>query len=303
MAKNKIKKTLIGSIAFVLILLNAVQVIITTIPIGLLRYIPNRTLQVKIIEINEVLGNLFLYFNSRIQDLMHKPEYKVYGSKNLKNNVWQFTTLNHLSWADIFLFCYFTNFKTSVPRIFMKSELWWLPITWAANIALAMPYVRRRKKEEIIKNPKLAETDKNSTLKACKVFELMPTNVCGFIEGTRIDKEKYINSNSKFRNLMPPKIGGMGYTLEVMPYIDTLTDITLIYKSEKRSFWNFLCGEMNIASVTINTYKIPKELRGVDYSNDDALREELRSFLEMVWDEKDKIIEEEKKKYEIESVF
>ena len=60
---------------------------------------------------------------------------------------------------------------------------------------------------------------------------------------------------------------------------------------------------MNIASVTINTYKIPKELRGVDYSNDNALREKLRSFLEMVWDEKDKIIEKEKKKYEIESVF
>ena len=56
---------------------------------------------------------------------------------------------------------------------------------------------------------------------------------------------------------MPPKIGGMGYTLEVMPYIDHLTDVTIVYKSEKREFWNFLCGDMREASVTINTYKIP----------------------------------------------
>ena len=82
-------------------------------------------------------------------------------------------------------------------------------------------------------------------------FVGIPTNVCGFIEGTRIDKEKYDNSKSKFKNLMPPKIGGMGYTLEVMPYIDTLTDITLIYKSSKRTFWDFLCGDMNEATVLI----------------------------------------------------
>ena len=139
-----------------------------------------------------------------------------------------------------------------VPKIFMKAELWWLPITWAANIGLAMPFVVRRTKEQIRANPELAKTDKESTIRACKMYELYPTNVCGFIEGTRIDKMKYNNSNSKFDNLMPPKIGGMGYTLEVMPYINHLTDITLVYKSDKRSFWSFLCGDMKEASVTIN---------------------------------------------------
>lgn len=102
---------------------------------------------------------------------------------------------------------------------------------------------------------------------------------------------------------MPPKIGGMGYTLEVMPYIDHLTDVTLVYKSNKRDFWNFLCGDMNEASVTINTYKIPEELRGVDYSNNDELRLKLKTFLEEIWAKKDEIIEKEKKRYEIDSVF
>ena len=102
---------------------------------------------------------------------------------------------------------------------------------------------------------------------------------------------------------MPPKIGGMGYTLEVMPYIDHLTDITLVYKSDKRGFWDFLCGDLRQASVTINTYKIPEELRGQDYSNNDELRAKLKAFLEEIWEEKDQIIEREKQRYGIKSVF
>ena len=185
----------------------------------------------------------------------------------------------------------------------MKAELWWLPITWAANIGLGMPFVKRRKKEDIIKNPQLALHDKNATIKACEIYKLFPTNVCGFIEGTRIDKEKYDNSKSKFKNLMPPKIGGMGYTLEVMPYIDTLTDITLIYKSSKRTFWDFLCGDMNEATVLINSFDIPNHLRGKDYSVDNEGREEFRNFLEEIWEKKDEAIEREKKKFGIEKVF
>ncbi len=300
---SKMKRYFIGTVSFILILINALTIIALTTPIGLLRFVPISTFQRKILEINEWLAEIYLFFNSKIQDLMHNPKYRVYGEEKLQRNIWQFTTINHLSWADIFLFIYFTNFKQSVPRIFMKSQLWWLPLTWAANIGLAMPYVVRRSKEVIMKNPELIKTDKKATIRACKAYKIMPTNVAGFIEGTRIDKEKYANSKSKFKNLMPPKIGGMGYTLEVMPYIDHLTDVTLVYKSNKRDFWNFLCGDMNEASVTINTYKIPEELRGVDYSNNDELRLKLKTFLEEIWAKKDEIIEKEKKRYEIDSVF
>ena len=296
-------RTIRGCITFLLVLLNAVWIIVVVTPFGALRFIPFKPLQMFILGINEKLGELYLGLNGRIQDLMHNADYRVEGIDKLRKNIWQFTTINHLSWADIFLFIYFTNGKTSVPRIFMKSQLWWLPLTWAANFGLAMPYVVRRTKEEIIANPELAKTDKESTIKACKMYELFPTNVAGFIEGTRIDKEKYCKSDSRFKNLMPPKIGGLGYTLEVMPYIDHLTDITLVYKSDKRGFWNFLCGDMREASVTINTYKIPKELRGKDYTNNDELRGKLKAFLEQIWDEKDKIIERDKERYEIKSIF
>ena len=292
-----------GVTTFTLILITSILVIVAVVPIGLFRFIPYKPLQIKILKINEVLGELTLASWKAIQDLIHKPKYKVKGEEKLRKNIWQFTTINHLAWADIFLLLYFTNYKMSVPKIFMKSQLWWLPITWAANIGLAMPFVVRRSKEEIKANPELAKIDKESTIRACKLYELFPTNVCGFIEGTRIDKTKYLASNSKFKNLMPPKIGGMGYTLEVMPYIDHLIDVTLVYKTNKRSFWDFLCGDMSEASVTINSYKIPEKLRNKDYAFDESAREELREFLEEVWAKKDKIIESEKEKYGIESVF
>ena len=296
-------RALRGIITFTLILITAILVIIIVVPIGLFRFIPYKPLQILILKINDSLGELTLASWKAIQDLMHRPKYKVYGDDKLKKGIWQFTTLNHLSWADIFVFLYFTNYKMGVPKIFMKAELWWLPITWAANIGLAMPFVVRRTKEQIRANPELAKTDKESTIRACKMYQLYPTNVCGFIEGTRIDKMKYNNSNSKFDNLMPPKIGGMGYTLEVMPYINHLTDITLVYKSDKRSFWSFLCGDMKEASVTINTYEIPKNLIDRDYATDNNAREDLRNFLEEIWKNKDQIIENEKDKYGIQSIF
>jgi 1-acyl-sn-glycerol-3-phosphate acyltransferase len=302
-AENKMIRFIRGIITFILCLLNAIFVIVVVTPLGLFRFIPITFIQKNILKINERFGELYLYLNSRIQDLMHSPDYKVYGQDKLKRDIWQFTTINHLSWADIFLYLYFCNFKQSCPRVFMKAQLWWLPITWTANIGLAMPFVVRRSKEAIKANPQLAQTDKNSTIRACRTYKIMPTNVAGFIEGTRIDKEKYLASNSKFKNLMPPKIGGMGYTLEVMPYIDHLTDVTLVYKSDKRAFWNFLCGDMREASVTINTYKIPEELRGVDYTDNQEMRDKLKAFLESIWEEKDRIIEKEKEKYGIKTVF
>ena len=60
---------------------------------------------------------------------------------------------------------------------------------------------------------------------------------------------------------------------------------------------------MREASVTIRTYKIPEELRGVDYTNNQEMRDKLKDFLEGIWKEKDQIIEREKEKYGIETVF
>ena len=99
----EMKRYLIGVVTFVLVLVNALQVIVIVTPLGLLRFIPIPILQRQILMINEKFGEMYLYFNSRIQDLMHKPNYEVFGEEKLKRDIWQFTTINHLSWADIFI--------------------------------------------------------------------------------------------------------------------------------------------------------------------------------------------------------
>ena len=67
-----------------------------------------------------------------------------------------------------------------------------------------MPFVVRRSKEEIMANPELAKTDKEAT-RSCRIYELYPTNVTGFIEGTRIDKAKYEKSGSRFKKFNATK--------------------------------------------------------------------------------------------------
>ena len=115
-------RALRGIITFTLILITAILVIIIVVPIGLFRFIPYKPLQILILKINDSLGELTLASWKAIQDLMHRPKYKVYGDDKLKKGIWQFTTINHLSWADIFLFLYFTNYKMGVnPREYSRN--------------------------------------------------------------------------------------------------------------------------------------------------------------------------------------
>ena len=104
---------------FALILLNSIWVIVAVTPIGLLRLIPFKPFQIIILKINEKLAEIWLHLNKVIQDVMHGAKYRCTGDEKLRKNIWQFTTINHLSWADIFLFLYFTNFKMFVEKQFI----------------------------------------------------------------------------------------------------------------------------------------------------------------------------------------
>ena len=66
-------KILKGVITFLLILITSILVIIIVVPIGLLRFIPYKPLQISILKINEVFGELTLASWKGIQNLMHRP--------------------------------------------------------------------------------------------------------------------------------------------------------------------------------------------------------------------------------------
>ena len=86
-------KMLTGVITFLLILITSILVIIIVVPIGLLRYIPYKPLQILILKINESFGEITLASWKAIQNLMHRPKYVVHGADKLKKDIWQFTTI------------------------------------------------------------------------------------------------------------------------------------------------------------------------------------------------------------------
>jgi uncharacterized protein YktB (UPF0637 family) len=83
----------------------------------------------------------------------------------------------------------------------------------------------------------------------------------------------------------------MATAISAIDSIDTLVDFSLIYKSNKRSAWSFLNGEMKDVKVLIKKYKIPEHLKNKNYSIDEKYRDDFKNWIEVIWEEKDKEIE------------
>tara|TARA_B000000609_G_C24158976_1_gene342417 strand:+ start:691 stop:1380 length:690 start_codon:yes stop_codon:yes gene_type:complete len=224
--------------------------------------------------------------------LMHGNRIQVINETEYDLGKWYMAMSNHQSWADIFVLLVTANKRIPLLKFFMKKELWWIPFVFLANKTLNMPFVNRHSKKAIAKNPSLRSKDYENTLKSCKRFLRAPSTIFSYAEGTRFTEEKHRNQNSEYINLLQPKIGGMATALSAMPNIDTLIDFSLVYKTKKRDAWSFLNGEMSDVKVYIKSYKIPDNLKGRNYSNDEAYREEFKKWVEKIWFEKDKKISE-----------
>lgn len=173
----------------------------------------------------------------------------------------------------------------------MKKELSWIPFIYLANKTLNMPFVSRHSKKEIEENPELRQIDYRNTLDACRRFKRSPSTVFSYAEGTRNNPEKYKAQNPPYKNLLNPKVGGMATAISAIDNIDTLVDFSLIYKSDKRSAWAFLNGDMKDVKVLIKKYKIPTHLKNKNYATDEKYRSDFKTWIESIWEEKDKDIE------------
>ena len=126
--------------------------------------------------------------------------------------------------------------------------------------------------------------------KAFKRLNAIPGSVFSFAEGTRYTEEKKINQSSPFENLLLPKAGGIGVALSTMPFIESLLDFSIYYHSDKRSFWDFLCGRMSVVEIRARKIKIPEKLKNKDYSSDSEYRENLKKWLREIWEEKNQFM-------------
>ncbi len=290
---RNIASSLIGLVTFILILVELIigfgTLAIINIPRGI---IPLKSFKIFLAKISNIIGDVTVYGLKLIMLLMHGKNITVINDQDFDENEWYMAMSNHQSWADIFILLTTANYKLPLLKFFMKKELWWIPFVFLANKTLNMPFVNRHTKKEIEKNPSLRTQDYENTLKSCKRFLRTPSTIFSYAEGTRFTNEKHIQQDSKYKNLLEPKIGGMATALSAMPNINTLVDYTLVYKSKKRDAWSFAKGDMKHAKVLVSKYKIPESLKNKNYSNDKNYRDEFKNWIEDIWAEKDKKIEE-----------
>ena len=288
-----IKSIIVGLITFVLIISELILGFGTLAIINTPRaIIPLKGFKIFLSKVSNYIGDLTVYGLKIIMLTMHGDNIKlIEKNKEFSLDEWYMAMSNHQSWADIFVLLVAANYKIPLLKFFMKKELWWIPFVFLANKTLNMPFVNRHSKAAIEKDPSLRTKDYENTLKSCKRFLRSPSTIFSYAEGTRFTKEKHKLQESPYKNLLIPKIGGMATALSAMPKINTLIDYTLVYKSNKRSAWNFLTGEMSEVKVLVTKHNIPENLKNRNYSEDQKYREDFKNWIESIWDQKDEDIE------------
>ena len=285
----KIKSSLIGLITFILIVIELTigfgTLAIVNIPRAL---IPIKLFKISLAKLSNFIGDLTVYGLKLIMLLMHGNNIRVIDDNGaFERDEWYMAMSNHQSWADIFVLLVAANYKLPLLKFFMKRELWWIPFVFIANKTLNMPFVNRHSKEAIRKDPSLRTKDYENTVKACKRFLRSPSTIFSYAEGTRYTKEKHLDQQSPYNNLLIPKIGGMATALSAMPKVKTLVDYSVVYKSEKRDAWSFLCGDMSEVKILVKKYEIPEKLKEKNYLKDDQYREDFKIWIEDIWQQKD----------------
>ena len=289
---ESVKLTVIGILTFFLILIELIIGFGTLTLINIPRIIiPFKFFKIFLAKVSNQIGDITVYGLKLIMLLMHGNTIQVINEQKFDSNTWYMAMSNHQSWADIFVLLVTANHRIPLLKFFMKKELWWIPFIFLANQTLNMPFVNRHSKAAIEKDPSLRTKDYENTLKSCKRFLRSPSTIFSYAEGTRFTKEKHKLQESPYQNLLIPKIGGMATALSAMPKINTLIDYTLVYKSDKRSAWNFLTGEMSEVKVLVTKHNIPENLKDRNYSEDQKYREDFKNWIESIWDQKDKDIE------------
>ena len=216
-------------------------------------------------------------------------DYTIQGE--LKKDCWYLMMPNHLSWLDIILLFDFASGKMPAPKFFLKKELIWLPFVGLGAWALDMPFMQRYSRAFLEKYPHLKGKDIETTRKSCEKFKDTPTTVINFVEGSRFTDEKHQQRNSAFKHLLPPKAGGVAFTLAAMGELFTnILNVTILYPNNSESpMMDMLSGRLNKVVIHVDVLPVTKDVIG-DYFNDENFKARFQTWLNDLWKSKDKLI-------------
>lgn len=243
------------------------------------------------------IAELWIGINNTMLGRYRQPVWDIELPAGLSRQGCYLVNCNHQSWVDILVLQRCFNRRLPLLRFFLKSELFWVPFLGVAWWALDFPYMRRYSKAELERRPELRGRDLENARRACEKFRNIPVAMMNFPEGTRFSPEKRDRYNSPYRNLLVPRLGGMGQVLYALgSELDALIDVTIVYPGRSTgqpapTFWQLLSGQLLRITVRAEWVEIPASLRGRDFRRDESFRKELEEWMQELWSRKDRLIQ------------
>ena len=288
---------LIGVLSFLLYTINTIFWAIPLLIFALLKWLlPIAVLRQAISCLLDSFATCWIGVNLFIQKLFIKTKIHVENLAQTNKKQRYLVISNHQSWVDIMLLQRIFHGQIPFLKFFLKKELIYVPVLGLAWWALDFPFMSRYSKNQIKKNPQLAGKDIQATRQACEKFKTMPVSIMNFVEGTRFSAEKCQRQKSPYKNLLKPKASGIAFVLSIMgDKLDCMLDVAISYNGNSPTFWEFLCGKVDSATIKIQSIKIDETLMG-DYEGDKEFRVIFQRRINEIWLEKDNWLETHKNK-------
>lgn len=283
-----------GSLSLILYILNTVfWCILLYVLAAAKAAVPLKSWRLRCSRMLNAIAENWIWVNNQNQRLMAgNTRWEVQGIETLERSEWYLVLANHQSWVDILVLQRIFHRKIPFLKFFIKKELLWFPFLGQAWWAMDFPFVKRYTKSYLQKKPHLKGKDLEITRKACRKFKKMPVSIMNFVEGTRFTNEKHRRQQSPYSHLLQPKAGGIAFVLGSMgEQIHRVLDVTIVYPDGVTSFWALLCGKIREIKVHVRSLPVSPEILG-DYANDGRFRVGLQSWLNNIWAEKNRYIEE-----------
>jgi 1-acyl-sn-glycerol-3-phosphate acyltransferase len=241
------------------------------------------------------LAELWISVNNFILSLYRGTRWDIEIPDNLDYTGCYLVSCNHRSWVDILVLQRCFNRRLPLLRFFLKRELIRVPFLGLAWWALDFPFMRRDSQAKGSGKSGRKGRDLENARIACEKFRDIPVAIMNFPEGTRFSEAKRDKGKSPYRNLLMPRIGGMGQVLYALgDQLDALIDVTIVYPGADAgtpTFWDLLTGHVPAIVVRAGRSAIPPNLLGRDFRADPQFRQDLEDWMNGMWHDKDALID------------
>ncbi len=284
---TRIAAALKGGLAAVVLATNVLVFCACIVPMALIKLVlPFKPVRRVVDRILNALASTWIRINSAWIAGVGNAGWSVAGTEGLRRDHWYLVTSNHQSWVDILVLQKIFNGRVPFLKFFLKRQLLYVPVIGLAWWALDFPFMHR-------KGGLSSARDLESARQACEKFQLVPTSVINFLEGTRFTQTKHDKQRSPYRHLLKPRSGGIATAMATLgERCHALLDVTIVYPQGAPEFWHLLSGRVREVIVRVQQRPIPVELLRGDYANDAQFRAQMQDWVNALWMEKDALIDQ-----------